>query len=472
MARRPVNSPYTITQEFGVPTSTAKFGRHSGVDYAVPTGRPIYAPISGTLTNVVSPTGGNMVVIQSGGLWHRLMHNSAFSRGNGAVNEGDQVAKAGSTGLSTGPHCHWDINREATYPTSFAAFIDPFDWLNAPQPAPAPAPALQPYQRIVGSNGVYRRDAPNRSGAILDDWPAGDVVNFKGYTKGETVNGNSTWFVGRFSGGYCWSGAFTDTSTNGLENLDTQVPAPAPAPTPTPAPEPIPDHSQHVIDISIHNRVTDFAAVKASVRGVITKAGHTGKSYGGTPLNGDPSYPVHRDNLGDKLLGAYWYGYATMNPTDEAVAFDTVVGVVPETFTYWLDIEELDGKTKAEVNQWCQTFLNVIEERIGRKCGLYMNRDWFNNYITAETKGSRPIWLAHYDTPEFSNPVPNQVAHQFTSSGKVNGIEGNVDINAVNDKFFIPPASPPPPDEPPVPPNDGRLDKIDKFLKDTFRSYQ
>lgn len=128
--RRPVNSPYTITTEFGVPDSNAKFGRHSGVDYAVPTGRAVFAPASGELMNVVSPTGGNMVVIRDDqNFYHRLMHNSSFTRVNGRVNEGEQVAKAGTTGLSTGPHVHWDINREGVYPSSFNAFISPADWL-------------------------------------------------------------------------------------------------------------------------------------------------------------------------------------------------------------------------------------------------------------------------------------------------------------------------------------------------------
>lgn len=129
MARRPVNAPYTITTEFGVPDSYAKFGYHSGVDYAVNLGRPVYATVSGQLQNIVSPTGGNMVVIFDGTYWHRLMHNSSFSRSNGYVNEGDQVALAGTTGLSTGVHCHWDINKEGIYPTSFAAFIPPADYL-------------------------------------------------------------------------------------------------------------------------------------------------------------------------------------------------------------------------------------------------------------------------------------------------------------------------------------------------------
>ena len=44
--RRPVNEPFTITTEFGTPDSYAKFGYHSGVDYAVPTWHgSIYAPV-------------------------------------------------------------------------------------------------------------------------------------------------------------------------------------------------------------------------------------------------------------------------------------------------------------------------------------------------------------------------------------------------------------------------------------------
>lgn len=128
--RRPIDAPINITTEFGVPDSYAKFSRHSGVDYAKGTGSNVYAPTSGTLTQVVSPTGGNMVVIRDNqGFYHRLMHNSQFIKPNGSVSEGELVAKSGTTGLSTGPHVHWDINREGTYPTSFSAFISPADWL-------------------------------------------------------------------------------------------------------------------------------------------------------------------------------------------------------------------------------------------------------------------------------------------------------------------------------------------------------
>jgi hypothetical protein len=132
--RRPVNQPYTITTGFGVPDSNAYFGKHSGVDYAVPAGRQVLAPASGRIWWAgSSPTGGNMIILFDGQFYHRLMHNSVLRVTPGRlVSEGQHIADSGSTGLSTGPHVHWDIASEmlpALRPSSFDKFIDPAKWL-------------------------------------------------------------------------------------------------------------------------------------------------------------------------------------------------------------------------------------------------------------------------------------------------------------------------------------------------------
>lgn len=126
--RIPVNQPYVITTKFGVPDSNALFGKHSGVDYAVPLNRRVFAPASGQLENVNSPTGGKMVRIFDGKMYHRLMHNNSFSRIAGRVNEGDEVALAGTTGLSTGVHVHWDVASKMI-PTSFSDFVNPEEYI-------------------------------------------------------------------------------------------------------------------------------------------------------------------------------------------------------------------------------------------------------------------------------------------------------------------------------------------------------
>lgn len=125
----PVNQPYVITTYFGVPDSNAYFGRHSGIDYAVPLNRTVYAPKSGKITYAQKhPTGGNMLIIFDGTRYHRLMHNNSFIVTSGTVIEGQPVAKAGTTGLSTGVHVHWDcpINQ---VPKAFSDFIDPLEYI-------------------------------------------------------------------------------------------------------------------------------------------------------------------------------------------------------------------------------------------------------------------------------------------------------------------------------------------------------
>jgi hypothetical protein len=79
--------------------------------------------------------------------------------------------------------------------------------------------ALEPYQRIPVSVGARYREQPNTSARIIEVFTPPEAVNFKGFVRGESVDGNDIWFVGRFTGGYSHSSGYTDSSTNGLPDL-------------------------------------------------------------------------------------------------------------------------------------------------------------------------------------------------------------------------------------------------------------
>lgn len=111
----------------------------------------------------------------------------------------------------------------------------------APAPAPA-APAAAAYQRVTASS-VNQRSAASSTAALVKTFDADVILDFKGFVHGENVSGNDIWFVGAYSDTYFWSGAFVDTSTNGLSDLSPKpapAPAPTPQPTPAPAPKPVP----------------------------------------------------------------------------------------------------------------------------------------------------------------------------------------------------------------------------------------
>ena len=116
----------TITSNFGyrnAPTAGASTN-HGGIDIGVPTGTNIYATEAGTVTLAGwSDSGGNMVVIDHGnGYVTKYMHNSELKVSTGdKVTKGQVIALAGSTGVSTGSHLHFQIeyNGERVDPLSF-----------------------------------------------------------------------------------------------------------------------------------------------------------------------------------------------------------------------------------------------------------------------------------------------------------------------------------------------------------------
>lgn len=56
-------------------------------------------------------------------------------------------------------------------------------------------------------------------GTLVQWFEPGKTYDFKGFVRGESVNGNNIWFVGKYTGHYVWSGGFTSQSTAGLPDL-------------------------------------------------------------------------------------------------------------------------------------------------------------------------------------------------------------------------------------------------------------
>lgn len=114
-----------VSSPFGYRTFDNAF--HNGTDYAAPEGTPIYAAAAGTVSYVGGyGTGGNAVKINHGsGVVSIYMHMSAFATSQGnSVNAGDIIGYVGSTGNSTGPHLHFqvEINGSPTNPTQLVGW--------------------------------------------------------------------------------------------------------------------------------------------------------------------------------------------------------------------------------------------------------------------------------------------------------------------------------------------------------------
>ncbi len=98
---------YRIHPIYGIPKM------HKGLDFAAPQGTPIYATGDGTVATAGLSTGtGNHVIINHGyGYETVYMHMVRIkARVGQRVKRGDVIGWVGSTGASTGPHCHYEVH--------------------------------------------------------------------------------------------------------------------------------------------------------------------------------------------------------------------------------------------------------------------------------------------------------------------------------------------------------------------------
>ncbi|MGA5363627.1 M23 family metallopeptidase [Streptomyces purpurascens] len=109
--------------------------KHSGQDFAVPSGTQVVAAHGGTVVKAGGngagdgPAYGNAVVIKHGnGTYSQYAHLSKVTVNVGQiVKTGQEIAKSGNTGNSSGPHLHFEIRTTANYGSA----VDPVKFLRA-----------------------------------------------------------------------------------------------------------------------------------------------------------------------------------------------------------------------------------------------------------------------------------------------------------------------------------------------------
>ncbi|MFD7700167.1 M23 family metallopeptidase [Streptomyces caelestis] len=109
--------------------------KHSGQDYAVPTGTTVMAAHGGTVVKAGpngagdGPAYGNAIVINHGnGTYSQYAHLSQIGvKAGQVVKTGQKIALSGNTGNSSGPHLHFEIRTTPNYGSA----VDPAQFLRA-----------------------------------------------------------------------------------------------------------------------------------------------------------------------------------------------------------------------------------------------------------------------------------------------------------------------------------------------------
>ncbi len=123
----PAPSYTYISSDFGYRTAptTGASTFHSGLDMAAPSGSAILSAADGDVVAAsYSSSMGNYVMIDHGdGLYTIYMHASSLLVSKGqVVSKGQQIARVGSTGISTGPHLHFSVRLNGSY-------VNPWNYL-------------------------------------------------------------------------------------------------------------------------------------------------------------------------------------------------------------------------------------------------------------------------------------------------------------------------------------------------------
>ncbi|MFF0004395.1 M23 family metallopeptidase [Streptomyces tibetensis] len=109
--------------------------KHSGQDFAVPSGTQVVAAHGGTVVKAGGngagdgPAYGNAIVIKHGnGTYSQYAHLSKVEvRVGQIVKTGQEIARSGNTGNSSGPHLHFEIRTTPNYGSA----VDPVKFLRA-----------------------------------------------------------------------------------------------------------------------------------------------------------------------------------------------------------------------------------------------------------------------------------------------------------------------------------------------------
>lgn len=114
--RYPMSGQFRVSSHFSRSRKhpvTGQIRPHNGVDFAMPTGTAILSTGDGVVTRVMNhPYAGKYVEIQHGSQYlTRYLHlDRVLVRRGQTVKRGERIALSGNTGLSTGPHLHFELH--------------------------------------------------------------------------------------------------------------------------------------------------------------------------------------------------------------------------------------------------------------------------------------------------------------------------------------------------------------------------
>lgn len=184
------------------------------------------------------------------------------------------------------------------------------------------------------------------------------------------------------------------------------------------------------IDVSVHQGKIDWNKLKRIIDFAILRCGF------GNDIAKQDDVQFATNITKCKDLGipyaVYLYSYATTEAMiDSEIAHALRLIGDNKPFCVYIDMEDSSTVSlgKSRLTAFAKRFCEGVKAK-GFKVGVYANYNWFTNYLdVAELhKSGYSIWCAKYSDNKPNIAAPYDI-WQYSSKGKVDGINGNVDMN-------------------------------------------
>lgn len=170
-----------------------------------------------------------------------------------------------------------------------------------------------------------------------------------------------------------------------------------------------------------------FAFIRASLVGTATKK-----------PSADNNFERHWTNaraVNGLLLGTYHYFLPVPDIKEQIDFFLNIVGTRKVDLPLALDFENSLGVDKTTVSRAIDDALKYLQSKVGYRPLIYTASSWWNSNTIASPEWSKyDLWIANYGKPAPTLPR-DWMAYRFwqwTQTGSVAGISGNVDVDYYN----------------------------------------
>jgi len=133
------------------------------------------------------------------------------------------------------------------------------------------------------------------------------------------------------------------------------------------------------------------------------------------------------------IRGAYHFFHPSEDATAQANYFLQTVSLEPGDLPPVIDIEDADYCSSSVIIAGLQTWLDVVAQSTGLTAIVYVACSFGNDYLDGQF-GAYPLWIANYDvqSPTLPNGWTNWTFWQYSQSGSVAGVSGDVDQDWFN----------------------------------------